>query len=136
MDEPIPTPTSAPPTRWYHLALLLLLLIPGSQIRFHRLSSRSLWMDEYWSLYLSTARGQPSAGIFDAPKNVLLDPPPATNFDAAPPWWRIWTGMSSAVHPPLYHIALRWWVDLFGDSDVAIRSPLGDLGIARRIFIF
>jgi 4-amino-4-deoxy-L-arabinose transferase-like glycosyltransferase len=131
-----PTPPPALPIRWFHILLLAALVGAGTGIRIYRLGGRSLWMDEYWSLYLSTARGQPETAVFNAPRGVLLNPAPPIGFSGAPPWWHIWTGMSSAVHPPLYHIVLRWWVDCFGDSDVSVRGLSAVLGVVAALLLF
>ena len=59
---------------------------------------------------------------FGAPLRQVIESPPAVGFAGAPHWWRIFTGLASTPHPPLYHLALRFWVDIFGDGDFAVRS--------------
>src|SRR5271155_3981837 len=85
------------------LSVLGLLLILGTVIRFYRIDRESQWPDEFWSVYLSTGRGD---DVFTHPYGVWLDPPPAENLAGAPSWPHIWTGMGATAHPPLYHIVL------------------------------
>ncbi|MGD1277990.1 MAG: glycosyltransferase family 39 protein [Tepidisphaeraceae bacterium] len=134
--SPSPQMLSKAGLKWIHLLLLVTLLAAGAAVRFYRLGEASLWLDEYWSVYISTAHAQAGTSVFDAPRGVVLDPPPSTGFADAPPWWRIWTGMSSAVHPPLYHIVLRWWIDLFGDGDFSTRSLSTLLDLAGAVLLF
>ena len=122
-------------TRWIHWLLLAVLLSAGGVLRYHQIVKESLWLDEYWSLYLSTGRGQIGTSIFDAPLGVILNPPVMGNA-GAPHWWHIWTGLSSCVHPPVYYIALRWWIDLMGDSDISVRGFSAVLGLAGAVVLF
>lgn len=121
------------PAGWLTGLILLLLLVAAAVLRFHQISAQSLWMDEYWVLYLATARGDDA---FSRPLGVVLDPPPDTGFAGAPHWWNIWTGLHTTTHPPLYHLVLRWWVDLFGDSDLATHSLSAVLSIAAVALMF
>jgi uncharacterized membrane protein len=122
-----------PRLRWYHGALLLLLLLIGSMIRWHAIGRIGLWMDEYWALYLSTGRGDQA---FNLPTQVILSPAPDVGFAGAPSWWHIWTGLDSVLHPPLYYLILRGWVDAFGQADVTIRllSLILDLAAIALLF--
>lgn len=122
--------------RRIHLAILLCLLAIGAFFRFCRIDRQALWLDEYWTVYLSTGRGQTGSSLFDAPLGVLFDPPPPVGFSDAPSWPHIWTGLDSAIHPPLYFIVLRWWVDVFGDSDAAMRSLSAILDLAAVLVLF
>lgn len=121
------------PLRWFHLLLLLLVLCLGASMRWYRIDSQSLWFDEYWALYLATGRGDQ---LFQVPHGVIVDAPPHAGFAGAPAWWHIWTGLDSVTHPPLYYIGLRWWVDLFGDGDRAIRAMSWLFGVAAAAVLF
>jgi hypothetical protein len=121
------------PTRWIHWLLLGCILLTGTLLRLERLTHDGYWLDEFWSIYLSTGRGD---ALFDAPSGVLYDPAPASNFVNAPPWWRVWSGMHSAVHPPLYHIVLRWWIDGFSDSETSTRLLSTVFSLASIIIHF
>ena len=118
-DPPLPGPgTPKPKLRWYHCALLIILLGAGTLIRMDGITKTGLWGDEFQSLYLATGRGD---AILNIPRNVVVNSPPPVGFVGAPGPARIWTGLDSTVHPPLYFIILRLWVDAFGDADFSIR---------------
>jgi uncharacterized membrane protein len=116
--------------------VLILFLAGGAFVRCYRLGKQGLWLDEYWSVYAATGLGQPETSVFHKPTGVVLDPPPAVGFGQAAPVWKIWGSLDNNVHPPLYFILLRLWVDCFGSSDVAVRFPsiLFDLGTALLLF--
>ena len=44
--------------------------------------------------------------------------------------------MTGVAYPPLYHIVLRWWIDLFGNSTAATRalSAVFSLGAIYDLF--
>jgi hypothetical protein len=126
-------PSAVRRVRWFHLLILILLLLIGGAMRSYRIDRESLSLDEYWALYLATGRG---SELYEIPYGVIVDSPPKVSFMGAPPWWHIWTGLSSTTHPPLYHVILRWWIDLFGQDDGGIRalSCLFGLGTAAVLF--
>ena len=128
-----PNSIAWPPLLWFHCLLLALLLAAAAAIRWDRIDRQSLWIDEYWALYLATGRGDQ---LFETPRGVILDPPPQVGFSGDPPWWHIWTGLASATHPPLYFLALRGWVDIFGDSDRAVRSMSAVFSLAGIVVLF
>jgi len=115
------------------LAILIGLISIGAFFRFDKIAEQSLWVDEYWALYLATGRGNL---IFDMPLGRVIQSPPEVGFSGAPPWWHIWTGLASTPHPPLYHLALRFWVDLFGDGDLSTRAMSAVFGIGCIVLIF
>ncbi len=115
------------------LAILLCFVCIGGFFRFDHIARQSLWVDEYWALYLATGRGDL---IFDLPLGKVIESPPAVGFAGAPAAWHIWTGLASTPHPPFYHLMLRFWVDLFGDGDFATRSLSAVLGIGCIVLIF
>jgi hypothetical protein len=121
------------PVRWFHLLILALLLAVGGWMRASGIDRQSLSLDEYWALYLATGRGQQ---VFQIPYGSIVDSPPHVAFNGAPPWWKIWTGLGSTTHPPLYFVVLRWWVDLFGQSDRAIRTMSLLFGLAAAGVLF
>jgi hypothetical protein len=127
------TPIAWPRVRWFHWVLLALILAASAGIRWDRIDKQSLWIDEYWALYLATGRGN---HVFEIPHGVILDPPPNVGFAGAPAWPHIWTGLSSATHPPLYFLVLRAWIDFFGDSDRAIRSMSAVFSLAGIVVLF
>lgn len=106
-------------TRAVIIPLLAILLGIGAGLRLDRIAKQSQWLDEYWAVYLATGRGNL---IFDLPYGQIVSSPPACGFSGAPPWWHIWSGITSVVHPPLYYLTLRGWIDLFGDGDFSTRA--------------
>jgi uncharacterized membrane protein len=120
--------------RWFHLLLLLLLLVIGSQLRFHRIAQQSLWIDEYWAVYLATGRAE---ALYQIPRGqIIQSPPPQVGFSGAPAWPHIWHGLASVTHPPLYYLTLRAWIDLFGDTDFSTRAMSATFGLAGVIILF
>jgi hypothetical protein len=108
-----------PGKSWIPISLLVGLVALGTSLRLHNITKQNLWIDEYWTLYLATARGE---ALFQAPLKQILTNPPDVSFSGAPAWWHIWNGIRTTSHPPLYHMVLRFWVDLFGDADGSIRG--------------
>ncbi len=101
------------------ISLLTLIIIVAAALRLDHISKQNLWLDEFWALYLATGRGD---AAFQLPPNAFISPPPNLGFSGPPHWWHIWNGIDSSSHPPLYHIILRFWVNILGDSDASIRS--------------
>jgi len=127
---------SSPPARvplhcWLILAALLAI---GAGLRFHQITKVSQWPDEFWSsVHLATGRG---TQIFDLPTGVLIDPPPQTMLAGSPSWPHIWTGLKNVVHPPVYFILLRWWMDLFGPGDFSTRTFSAICSLAGVVVLF
>ena len=124
---------------WEQRALLAVLLLAAA-LRVWPLTTYDFWLDEFWTVELSTGRGSVH---LDLPLDAVIDPPPqTTQLDTAPPWHSVWTSMERVTHPPLYFLVLRFWREVFGNADAAARSlsvvaSLGALvllwGIARRL---
>jgi uncharacterized membrane protein len=119
--------------RWFHLLLLLGLLVAAGLLRFHRIDQQSLWIDEYWADYLATGRGN---SLYQIPRGVIIQSPPRVGFSDAPSWRHIWHGLGSVTHPPMYYLALHGWVDLFGDSDFSTRSMAAVFGLGGIVILF
>lgn len=126
-------PPRVSPLRWFHVVVLAALIALSGWIRLDRIDRESLTLDEYWALYLATARGDQ---VFNIPYGVIVPSPPNVGYQNAPAWWHIWTGLDSTTHPPLYHLVLRAWVDLFGESDFATRTLSWCLGLAAIPVLF
>jgi hypothetical protein len=124
---------SVPRLRWFHIALLGVLIAISGWFRLDRIDRESLTLDEYWALYLATGRGDL---VFDLPYGQVIASPPNVGYQNAPAWWHIWTGLDSTTHPPLYHLVLRAWVDLFGDSDFSTRGLSWCFGLAAVPILF
>ena len=82
------------------MLLLLLILAVGSALRIYDLGAESIWLDESISVRHG---GRDVASI--------IDRSPARN------------------NPPLYWIMLHYWMNFFGNSEVAIRSLSAIFGI-------
>jgi uncharacterized membrane protein len=114
--------------------VLIVLLCVGAFLRFYDIGGPSLWADEIWSIEISTGRG--SAHDLLPLGSIQTEQVDLTSLDGAAPWWKIWTTMSLVVHPPLYHIALRWWMDGLGNSAGAVRSLSALLSVALVLVFF
>jgi uncharacterized membrane protein len=122
------------PLRTGQCVILLAILALAAGVRFYHLTQSSLWMDEIWSMEISTGRGSLHdhlpVGVVQTHQIDL------TNLAGAPPWWKIWTSMNGVTHPPLYHVVLRAWMDLFGNGPAATRvcSAIFSLGAVLVFF--
>jgi hypothetical protein len=58
--------------RWFHWVMLGVILCAGAAFRFRNIGRESLWIDEYWTLYQATGRGD---ALFQMPTGVVLDSP-------------------------------------------------------------
>lgn len=111
-----------PPSPWWksEYLLLTLILLIGAGLRIARSGYDVLTFDEQWHLELSTARGSVHETM---PWDVIVpSAPPTGTLKGAPPWYRIWSSLGEAVHPPLYFITLRLWRDIMGEGIQAARS--------------
>jgi len=133
MTSPSENPARISPLRWFHILLLTILLTLAGFIHHDRIARESLTIDEYWALYLATGRGDQ---LFQIPCYTILNSPPNVGYTNAPSWWYIWTGLDSTTHPPLYHLILRAWVNLFGESDLATRNLSWLFGVAAVPLLF
>jgi mannosyltransferase len=75
-----------------HRGLVLILALAGGLRVFH-LGVESVWLDEAMSVQIAR----------DSPVDVVLD-------------------TAQDVHPPLYYLALHFWMRMMGDSERALRS--------------
>jgi hypothetical protein len=113
--------------------ILIFILAIGIFIRFSNLTRTSLWMDEIWSIEISTGRGSMHDTL--PTDKIQANQPDLTTLTSAPPWWNVRTTFNLVIHPPLYHIVLRWWMDGFGNSTAAVRA-LSAIFSAATIFFF
>jgi uncharacterized membrane protein len=106
-----------PPRPALYLSLILLL---AASLRFFALDSKSLWVDEMYSLASSTGHyPDMSPLLFD---QIMPASPRLSSLAAARPWTTIWPNMREGTHPPLYIILLRFWRSAFGEGVFALRS--------------
>lgn len=131
-DSQLPPPS--PRLRWGSIVILIGILTIAAALRWHNIGRESLGVDELYSVHFATARGPWEANM---PAGVMMEP--AMNLQSirnAPPWWRIWTSMGYDTHPPLHAVALRLWMHIFGESDVALRSLSLLFSLCTIIFLF
>ena len=84
-----------------------LILLLATGLRFYRLGGQSLWADEGNSVALARA------GLAEIAARTALD-----------------------IHPPLYYWLLHGWIQLFGDTEVAVRSLSAFLSLLLVAVIF
>lgn len=101
------------------ISLLAIILIVAGCIRFYQLSAPSMWLDEIWSIEMARGQGSQHDQFVDGV--IRTEQPDLTSLATAAPWWKIWSHLQLIIHPPLYFIILRWWMDLFGNSAGATR---------------
>jgi len=118
---------------WAFIAALLLLMAVAAFIRLRNINRYSIWRDETWAIYLATGRGDV---VFELPFQTVIASPPAVGFDGAPHWWHVWNTLDMVCHPPGYYLAIRWWVDLLGQSDLSVRGMSVLFGVASVAMIF
>jgi uncharacterized membrane protein len=119
---------------WITGFVLLMLLAAGLWLRAAGWRLHSLWFDELASLECATGRGLMHDQL---PHGVIVpDPPVLTRLAGAPPWWNVWTSLKAEQHPPLYFLLLRMWMELFGQSESAVRSLSTVMGLLAIVFLF
>jgi mannosyltransferase len=90
----------------FRCALFLTLLLAAG-LRFYRLAGQSFWSDEGNSVALARA------SLAEIAARTALD-----------------------IHPPLYYWLLHGWMQLFGDSEVAVRSLSAAAGVLLVALIY
>src|SRR5512141_1083507 len=80
--------------------LLLLILILATALRWYRIDGQSFWNDE----------GN-SARIAERSLQLITE------------------AAAGDIHPPLYYYLLHFWRDVFGSSEIALRSLSALLGV-------
>lgn len=90
-----------PPSRFVDGAALAAVVVLALCVRFYGITTPAIWYDEAFSILL--ARHEP---------------------------WQIWSITARDIHPPLYYLALHYWMILFGDGVLAVRSlsVIADVG--------
>jgi len=92
-------------------ALLLLILFAGLYLRIDNLGKESLWMDEAYSLMFARE------SVIDIIK---------TNIST----------IECISNPPLYYIILHFFIQLFGESETALRTASVIFGFLSIIMIY
>lgn len=79
--------------RFFDLSALAAIVVLALTVRFHGITLPAIWYDEAFSILL--ARHEPS---------------------------QIWSITARDIHPPFYYLLLHYWMILFGDGALAVRS--------------
>ncbi len=98
----------------------MLLIIGAAALRLWGLTREALWFDEIWHVELSNGHGSEFAAI---PIDQFI--PRQENYVAlseARAWHSIPRHMEYVLHPPLYHLLLRGWREVVGDSPLRLRG--------------
>ncbi|MCS4510483.1 glycosyltransferase family 39 protein [Xylophilus ampelinus] len=106
-------------------ALIFLLILLGTYLRFHGIAGFSLWEDELFSV-ATAAQSGPWYGPV-VPGKTMEQLQLADSF---------WTWKFADPHPPLYEMALVAWIWLFGVSDFAVRSLSAAFGVITMLSVF
>ena len=117
-----------------HLVGLAIILAIAAFLRLDQLGKPSVWIDEISSIEIAMGRG--TAHDSFPPGVIRFDQPDTLDLTKAAPWWDIWNHTQITTHPPLYFIALRWWIDLFGNRPVATRSFSVVCSLAGIVVLF
>ncbi len=109
--------------------ILFFILVFGFMLRLDNLSGRSLWTDEFFTLFQSSGHGldvrafDDSIAAMDTPP--LLKPSDLRLFIGKDPGKGVrdvTTGLlKTDTHPPLYFWVVHAWMIMFGDSVFALR---------------
>jgi uncharacterized membrane protein len=103
----------------YLLAVVFVLAI-ATFVRVRGIDEESLWYDEIWHLTLSSGHG---SSFRDVPLNQFVNQlPDVVHIEHAAPWYLIPRRMDQVLHPPLFHLVLRGWREIAGDSVTALRG--------------
>jgi uncharacterized membrane protein len=81
-------------TAWVDRLALPAILALGLALRFYEIGSDSFWFDEGWSVRVAHL----------SPVDIVRQ------------------SVTADTHPPLYYLLLHGWIELFGDSESAVRS--------------
>lgn len=114
------------------LLLLIVLFAAGAALRFYRLGTQSLWLDEALAMENTTGRGFTHETL---PKGVWLESPPRLTTPASS-WTSIWSSLGRDTHPPLHFVLLRIWRDAFGKSEAAARSLSAVVSLGALALLF
>lgn len=130
-----------------HILLLFLICCLGFALRIYKLDSRSLWIDEVFTLFHSTGHGKEIDSILEGERAIetkRLSPIYASSmykhfFQYDPKKSINDVTMSlfdTDTHPPLYFWIMHFWVKYFGTTSFAIRFFSVLIGLVSVIGAF
>lgn len=101
--------------RWFHPLLLLVWIAIGAGLRFHNLTGKPPWTDEFATMVFSLGNSYHTVPLNQAISlDTLLSPlrsHPAVGVSAT-----IHHLITEDHHPPLYFVLAHWWLELFPTS--------------------
>jgi uncharacterized membrane protein len=102
-------------TRWFHPLLLLMWIAIGAGLRFHNLTGKPPWTDEFATIVFSLGNSYHSVPLNQVISiDTLLAPlrlNPAIGVSAT-----LHHLITEDHHPPLYFVLAHWWMQLFPGS--------------------
>jgi mannosyltransferase len=101
----VPVETSGPRSRWLPVLIFASLTLLALGLRLYRIDAQSLWYDE----------GN-SARIAERSLQLIVE------------------GAAGDIHPPLYYLLLKYWRDVFGESEAALRGLSAVCGALCALF--
>jgi len=87
------------------------ILAAGAALRWHRITAESLWLDEVASYQFAVTK-------YDSALELVLTEP------------------VSDPHPPLYYLLLRWWTEVFGTTELGMRSMSFAFGLVTILVTY
>lgn len=126
------------------LFLLLIIVCMGTVLRFNNLSHRSLWTDEFFTLFQSNGHGIAIKSLLDGFGNnqnqALLKAGDFKKFvknDPAKNTGDVSLGViATDTHPPLYFCIMHIWIRAFGDSALTLRLFSVIMGILAIVLAY
>ena len=124
------------------LLFLTLVLAAGFVLRINNLSSRSLWTDEFFTLFQSSGHGNQVKGLMDS---LAKEPRPvmAVEFkrlmkaDKSKGSGDVLSGLlRTDTHPPFYFLVMHFWMWAFSDTAQALRFFSVLCGVASILLAF
>jgi uncharacterized membrane protein len=123
---------------------LLLIVVLGLTLRLDNLASRSLWTDEFFTLFLSSGHGREiqsfSNALSQKTSPQIIKMPLVKrflHFDRQKTVGDVVRGvLFSDTHPPLYYCIMHYWMRAFGDSAFALRMFSILLGVIAIILAY
>ena len=87
------------------------ILAAAAALRWHRITAESLWLDEVASYQFAVTK-------YDSALELVLTEP------------------VSDPHPPLYYLLLRWWTEVFGTTELGMRSMSFAFGLVTILVTY
>jgi len=123
--------------------MLGVCLLLGFLLRVQSLSTRSLWTDEFFTLFLSTGHGNEVSRLIEGNGTQGITAyragalKPFLRNDASKGIQDVLRGvLATDTHPPLYYGIMHYWMKVFGDSAVPARMCSVFLGLMAVLLAY